>query len=700
MALIFHRLNAYPAGYNFGYGANTFDFINNPPANTPPDPGVPALFDTKLSGGPNQGSYFVGFGEDALSPAVNRIAEALARNTDTLDDYMHRPLATAKETAIVAAVGPIASVLLPDAQDVYLGTPGMPFPDTLARIFRVLDFQDKEIIDPVTGAVVTVTSLVGGALFGGFSAGPITVNVTPSIPNGTIYKVRYGTKTNEAVVPENALLMGLLQATGASGEIENLFRRLRSPVAINEVWNAIPFKSTIWDLAHGGLNERYRRSTTSPLTPIFDTPGAGATITRDGIAPRSLSTLSTRVHPDELNAGWTAQLSDQTAGKNTTYGSIGFVSVGARWAVKGESGVASALGSFVSLFGHGDVTNTAPVGDGYYTRLGSGTNVTSVQDANGWTVTSTAPATDYFRKLGKTGITKLKDVFLLQDPISGAHAMCVCDNIISDTSIHLRLLDNGISIGGLAGAMVLTWYSTLFFVGNGAGPANDALQSPGTVTANAAKLDGLYCVRPALYVDPEAYPSDYAAFTGDPLEAMAYFGAGLARSNTDDLTGVGNNHIVLGVGGFDRTTGTNVVGFQVNSAGGALGRQMTRNSIRRLLVTTDVNPVDLTNLLREDSLINVIAMVPGLEPPGISFNTALLPEGYEFDICIYHNPSTLGTLLLTPALWPTEAHFENYLDAFTSNKDGYLDHYHGVIVGDDVGLGKLAFMTVTRLSIR
>ena len=66
--------------------------------------------------------------------------------------------------------------------------------------------------------------------------------------------------------------------------------------------------------------------------------------------------------------------------------------------------------------------------------------------------------------------------------------MCVCDNIISDTSIHLRLLDNGISIGGLAGAMVLTWYSTLFFVGNGAGPANDALQSPGTVTANAEVL--------------------------------------------------------------------------------------------------------------------------------------------------------------------------------------------------------------------
>lgn len=699
MALIFHRLNTYPAGYDFGYGANTFDFINNPAANTPPDPGIPALFDTKLGGGPNQGSYFVGFGEDGLSPSVNRGFEALAQNTDTLDNYLHRPLATGKETTVAVAVGPVASVVLPDAQDVYLGTVAMPFPDTLARIFRVVDPQEKDIIDPVTGAVVTVTSIVGGALFGGFSVGPITVNVTPSIPNGAGYKVRYGVKTNEAALPENALLMGLMQSGGVNGEIENLFRRLRSPLGINEVWNALPFKTTLWDAANSGLNERYRRATAAPLSPLFDTPGSGAVITRDGPAPTASSLLATRTHPDVFNANWAAYLYDQTPGKGTTYGSIGFVSVGARWSVKGETDLAASLGSFASLFSHGGTTGAVPVGDGYYTKIDALASVTAVQDANGWTVTATNPVTTYFRKNSKTGITLKKDIFVLQS-VGGAHALCVCDNIISNTSIHLRLLDNGISIGGLAGATLLTWFSNLFFVGNGAATSNDALDSPGTVSANAAKLDGLYCVRPAPYVDPEAYPSPFASFTGDPAEPMAYFGAGLARSSTDDLTGVGNTHIVFGVGGFDPTTGSNTVGFQVNSAGGALGRQMTRNNIRRLLVTSDVLPVDLTNLLREDSLINVVAMVPGLEPPAITFNTFLLPEGYEFDIVIYHNPATVGTLLLTPALWPAEARFENYLDAFTSNKDGYADHYHGVIVGDDIGTNKLALMTVTRHTTR
>lgn len=389
MAITFHRLNAYPAGYVTTYPVGSaFDFINNPAANG--DPGIPALFDGKIAGGPNQGTYFVGFGEDGLSASVNRLAEALTTNTDNLDNLLRRPIATPKETILVTAVGAVASVVLPDASGVYLGLPLMPIPDSLTRLFKVVDFQDNEIIDPVSGATVTVTSILGGALLSGFSVGPITVNVTPSIPNGVTYRVRYGAKSSEATLAENALLFAVIGSNQSDGVIQNLFRVLRSPPAINEPWDQVPFDSTIYDLTLSGLNERYNRSTAHDLTASIPTgsglptpidltatfkPGSGSWYKRSGPAmsgwtQRALHDVlifgTDILYLDPIDALWTARIEDTydtaVGTDNGRGGSSAFVTYGARRFNKlglgTNAGYQPGLSKFLGLSQRTDSTTT------------------------------------------------------------------------------------------------------------------------------------------------------------------------------------------------------------------------------------------------------------------------------------------------------------------------------------------------------
>lgn len=200
--MTFHRLNANPAGYDaFPAG---YDFINNPAANG--DPGVPANVDGKKASGPNQGTYYVAFGEDATSSDANRGFQALAQNTDWLDNALRKPIAMPTRTTDTTAVGAVSAIILPDASGVYLGTTGSDaIPETLLSLFSVLDSNDDEIIDPTTGTRCDVTAITGGTVGTGFSAGTITLTITPAIPAGTTYRVYYANKNNLLNMPVDAL---------------------------------------------------------------------------------------------------------------------------------------------------------------------------------------------------------------------------------------------------------------------------------------------------------------------------------------------------------------------------------------------------------------------------------------------------------------------------------------------------------------
>jgi hypothetical protein len=118
----FHRLvtPTYHGGLPISH-----DLIND---GTPSDaPTSPQQADP---GSPNTGSYFVCFSEDASSANANRPHQALAENTDFLDDVIHRDLAVPVIKTVVIGGG--GSDNFPITGDIYVGPVATPN-DSLSR---------------------------------------------------------------------------------------------------------------------------------------------------------------------------------------------------------------------------------------------------------------------------------------------------------------------------------------------------------------------------------------------------------------------------------------------------------------------------------------------------------------------------------------------------------------------------------------
>lgn len=191
--MAFHRLTipSYYGGLPGGY-----DYINNAGG------GTPSFADGQKIGGPNAGTYFVAFGEDATSNNANRSNKALAQNTDYLDDLMHRDLAVPQTLNNTAPPGGVSSLAF--GMDTFVGVVGTPnTTEGIMTFVKILDQNNNEI--NVGGTACAVTSIAGAVVGSGFSAGPVTFNISPTIPAGTLYRVLYATRGNLSVVPVDAL---------------------------------------------------------------------------------------------------------------------------------------------------------------------------------------------------------------------------------------------------------------------------------------------------------------------------------------------------------------------------------------------------------------------------------------------------------------------------------------------------------------
>lgn len=189
----FHRLTAptYPGGLPGGY-----DYINNAAG-----PGAPAPADTALGGGLEIGSYFFGSAEQITTAALNRGLQAVAQNTDYLDDLFHREIAVPTRLEATAA-GAVSSVIL-TGPGILLGDGGHP--NTVAglkELFLLTDTSGNTILNAGVPCVVTAIDDTVGT---GFSAGNVTLTVTPAIPDTTVYQVHYGLSSNYADFPIDAL---------------------------------------------------------------------------------------------------------------------------------------------------------------------------------------------------------------------------------------------------------------------------------------------------------------------------------------------------------------------------------------------------------------------------------------------------------------------------------------------------------------
>lgn len=285
----FHRLvtPTYFGGLPGGY-----DYLNTPSDPSVGGSGVPAPASNIKTGGYNDGSYFVAFSEDAQATAANRPAKALAQNTDFLDDVLRTSIPTVTFLD-GTAVGAVATVAL--TGQIYVGESGaannQPQRD---RIVRVTDQNNNDL--EVSGTKIVATLIHDGAaanVIGTQASGfrtNVSVNFSPSIPNGTTYRVWHGVRNsflNISQVDKGGLFEEQLRTiNNVAGEVRSLFRQIHAESSVGQVWDQA-FDSTIRSVAASGLNERYRRATTQPVgfvTGNFNSAGAGAVINRDGRA--------------------------------------------------------------------------------------------------------------------------------------------------------------------------------------------------------------------------------------------------------------------------------------------------------------------------------------------------------------------------------------------------------------------------------
>jgi|SRR5688572_13704979 len=287
--MAFHRLNdpTYFGGLPVGY-----DKINDPADPSVGGSGVPAVADGKKSGGPNDGTYFVAFGEDGQSAFANRPAVALAENTDLLDDILRTSIPTITNVD-ATAVGAVSSIAL--VGEIFVGNNGTANNQTNRdKIVRITDQNNNDL--EVSGSKIVVTLMHDGAsvnVVGTQASGfrtNATLTVSPPIPDTTTYRVWFGTRNtfqNISAVDKDALFSESMRTiNNVPGEIRSLLRQVHSETSVNQAWDA-PFDSTIRSLAASGLNERYRRATLQPagfVTGDFNQAGAGAVIFRDGQA--------------------------------------------------------------------------------------------------------------------------------------------------------------------------------------------------------------------------------------------------------------------------------------------------------------------------------------------------------------------------------------------------------------------------------
>ena len=569
---LFHRfaVPTYAGGLPAGY-----DFINNAGG------GTPAFADGAKTAGPNAGTYFVAFGEDATSSDVNRPAQALAQNCDFLDDTLHRDIALPVRTS-TGTGAPTASLLI-TGPGIFMGLAGA----AIGNLFQVTDANDEAITVGDTEIVIASAVDSGSVpVGGGFSLGNVTVTFNIAVPSGQTYHVWYGERTNFATFPADGLTTSRIRSlTEIDAEIEELFYNLHGN---NLAWNAA-WTSTIWDLSAGGLNERYSRQTsTASLTPpesywssLLATAGSGSWIKRTGPAVTVYSAGDTSALSDPINALFAAKSVDTVA--ITSGGVVGFAAYGTRrsnaaFAPEVGTGRTPGAALFIGLWPHDFTTSSS-----FYTNIVAGSAVSlanvSAYDPNTGTAQVTLTAPSYSNNGTTSAIAVGYDLLELQYFISGVqHNETVV--IVGISTGSPLLVDVRYPNGTVPDWSTITptsatvrWVSTSFAVGDGAGSFHHGLYGDTTPVL----LDGLfYQVPPPL--GPSSgllarVPASFSASNNaNNLLALQWGGLGASSTFTpvfpSSLRGDGSMQVTATQGG---TTGGLFTGAATGNASGLSG---------------------------------------------------------------------------------------------------------------------------------
>ena len=546
----FHRLTVptYFGGLPAGY-----DYINNALV------GTPANADTAKVGGPNAGTYFIAFGEDATSADGNRPALALATNTDYLDNQMRQSIAVPAATIAANTGGsPLASLTL-TGPGIFMGTSnGVTLAGSsgflLLDLFQVVDYGDQPIQTGGGGIYVTAATDLGGSpvtVGGGFSSGNVSLVFNVSIPAGQEYRIYYAMQSSMAVFPSDCLTNTYSRDINAlAAGFQNLFKAVHGN---SEAWNAT-FDSTVWDLTARGLDGAYRRSQTG-VAGTLGVTGSGAVISRDGPAPGVKSASPTgRTYVDTYQQLW-GVFEKETAPSRSTglVPSSGYVMERGTWNLKGDGQAyippAYPFADLVANWSTVPVTGSPISGHGYATKIPAGVAATiSTTSTAGVFSVQVTTGSCWFWLYASGGATQETTLSLGRDmlrcviPGIGTVSLVITSLVTSDTTgttVHCSTLDGGTLNTLPAGptTIAITLVQPRMQLGGGASAINEALGSI-SVGAEAWTDDMFFCA-------PVCAPvtMDVTDTTGNWVQYFtkinAYFGAHFdwtAASNTSRAT--------------------------------------------------------------------------------------------------------------------------------------------------------------------
>ncbi len=287
--------------------------------------GGSALADAQKASGPNVGTYFIAFGEDATSLNVNRISRAITESLDLVDDILRTSI---PKYATQAAASPAANNIVITG-DVFVGD---SISTLASQLVYLTDANGNRIYNGLTP--VTISDIdngtPGSSVIGtGWFTNP-TVRFNTAV--NVAYVVTYGTRTSTARIVE--------QEREANWRFGVAAASLASQAA---------------SLALHGLDERYRRSTTitSPA-PQLNTAGSGATFNRDGkgitaVLPTTSAWTTSRV-PDPFLAAFRTEFDSYAATTSdlTKGGDIGYLTLSSTRASAGSSTERTAANSMAA----------------------------------------------------------------------------------------------------------------------------------------------------------------------------------------------------------------------------------------------------------------------------------------------------------------------------------------------------------------
>lgn len=319
--MAFHRLTSIADAYDYVVGANSgsfpvgYDYINNTPGET--QAGADGVRTTSPYDTGN-GTYFVGWQDDATDPNANRPHAALAENDDIVDDFLHKAMGIPATWTVVPTGSPIVSVTIPAAQHIWMGD-GSVSPN---KLIRITDVSGASILDTGLGTYTTVGSASpapGDSSYTtgkGFATTDVVLTFNIPLPAGVPATIHYIKRGCIADLPRDFLIDSVMARNEVPGPVGVALNALDAHIDLVEAF---------------GLGGVYVRGPAYPVSD--DLPDLGTYILRNHYAPTVYSKKpgSLATNYDSFDACWRASIEDAvgTVGLSERLGgSSGFVAYG------------------------------------------------------------------------------------------------------------------------------------------------------------------------------------------------------------------------------------------------------------------------------------------------------------------------------------------------------------------------------------